>query len=45
MDKRPKSNVLNIKFDISKQANTQRRSGGDEKASQSKGVQCHECEG
>ncbi|MCH86967.1 gag-protease polyprotein [Trifolium medium] len=45
MDKRPKSNVPSIKFDISKQANSQRKNRGDEKTSQSKGVQCHECEG
>ncbi|MCI01380.1 hypothetical protein A2U01_0022405, partial [Trifolium medium] len=45
MDKRPNSNVQNIKFDINKQANTQRRTRGDEKTSQSKGIQYHECEG
>ncbi|MCI15576.1 gag-protease polyprotein, partial [Trifolium medium] len=45
MDRRPKSNVQNIKFDISKQTNTQRRTRIDEKTSQLKGVQCHECEG
>ncbi|MCI46794.1 gag-pol polyprotein, partial [Trifolium medium] len=45
MDKRPRSNVKNIQFDISKQANTQKKTRNDEKISQAKGVQCHDCEG
>jgi hypothetical protein len=45
MDKRPESDVPNILFDISKQANNNRRTRTNDKAGQSKGVQCHECEG
>ncbi|MCI39208.1 gag-protease polyprotein, partial [Trifolium medium] len=45
MDKRSKSNMPSTKFDISKQINNQRRTRGDENISQSKGLQCHECEG
>ncbi|MCI46055.1 gag-protease polyprotein, partial [Trifolium medium] len=45
MDKRPRSNVRNIQFDINKQANNQKKTRNDEKTNQAKGVQCHECEG
>ncbi|MCI28292.1 gag-pol polyprotein, partial [Trifolium medium] len=45
VDRRPRTNVENIFLDISKNACTQRESGTDEKRSQGKGVQCHECEG
>ncbi|MCI77667.1 gag-pol polyprotein [Trifolium medium] len=45
MDRRPRSNVQNIKFDISKQANTQKKTRTYEKTNQAKGVQYHECEG
>jgi hypothetical protein len=42
MDRRPKTNVKDIPFDISK--NT-RKPKSDDKPNQSKGIQCHECEG
>ncbi|MCI19135.1 gag-protease polyprotein, partial [Trifolium medium] len=45
MDKSPRSNVKNIQFDISKQANNQKKTRNYEKGSQPNGVQCHECEG
>ncbi|MCI51611.1 gag-pol polyprotein, partial [Trifolium medium] len=45
VDRRPRTNIENICLDISKNASTQRESGTDEKTSQGKGVQCHECEG
>ncbi|MCI48670.1 gag-protease polyprotein [Trifolium medium] len=45
MDRRPRSNVKNIRFDISKNAGTQGKTRTDEKTNQRKGVQCHECEG
>jgi len=45
MDRKTKGNVPNIRFDISKSANNFRRTKTDDKVGQSKGVQCHECEG
>ena len=44
-DLRPKPNVHNIRFGISKQQNFLKKTRTDEKSNQSKGVQCHECQG
>ena len=43
MDRRSRPNVRNIPFDIRKGSEYQRKS--EEKPSQSKGIQCHGCEG
>ncbi|MCH87884.1 gag-protease polyprotein, partial [Trifolium medium] len=45
MDRRPRSNVKNIPFDISKNVSSQKKPKTDEKTNQGKCVQCHECEG
>jgi hypothetical protein len=42
---RARRNVKNIQFDISKQGTTSVKTKTDDKPNQSKGVQCHECEG
>ncbi|KAK2421589.1 gag-protease polyprotein [Trifolium repens] len=45
MDRRPKKNYTNIQTDTNKQGSTSSKAKTDEKPSQGKGVQCHECEG
>ena len=45
VNRRPRSNGKNIRFDISKQQNNLNNTRTDEKNNQSKGVQCHEFEG
>jgi len=45
VNRRPRSNGKNIRFDISKQQNNLNNTRTDEKNNQSKGVQCRECEG
>ncbi|PNY15185.1 putative LRR receptor-like protein kinase, partial [Trifolium pratense] len=45
MDKRSKFKVSSTKLDISKQVTNQRRTRGDDRLTQSKGVQCHKFEG
>ncbi|MCI04313.1 gag-protease polyprotein [Trifolium medium] len=45
MERRPRPNARNIRFDISKQGSTPKKTRNDEKENQGKGVQCHECEG
>ena len=42
---RPISNGQNIKFNISESQNNLKKTRTDENTNQSKGVQCHECEG
>jgi hypothetical protein len=44
-DRRARSNGQNIRFNINKQGDNQRKAKPDDKNNQSKGVQCHECEG
>ena len=44
MDRNPRSNVKNISSDIHK-SNEMGRKRSEEKYSQGKGIQCHECEG
>ncbi|KAK2359883.1 gag-protease polyprotein [Trifolium repens] len=43
--RRPRSNVQHIQFDISKQRNTSAKTKTDDKTTQDRDVQCHECEG
>ncbi|MCH94353.1 gag-protease polyprotein, partial [Trifolium medium] len=45
MDRRPRTNGKNPTQDISKSTGFSRKPKSDEKSSQSKGIQCHECEG
>ncbi|MCI37797.1 gag-protease polyprotein, partial [Trifolium medium] len=45
MDRRPRTNAKRFSQDISRNTSTQRKPRTDEKPSQSKDVQCHECEG
>jgi hypothetical protein len=45
VDGRQKSNGSNIRFNISKQQTNLKKARPDEKSSQSKELQCHECEG
>jgi len=45
VDRRPKPNGQNIRFDVSKQQNDLKKTRTDEKSNQSKGVHCHECKG
>jgi hypothetical protein len=45
VDRRNRQNAPSIRFDINKQQNGLKKSKPEEKNSQSKGVQCHECEG
>jgi hypothetical protein len=45
MNNRPRSDVQNMSLDIRRNANFQRRVKSDENDSQTKGVQCFECEG
>jgi hypothetical protein len=45
VDRRPRRNVRNIQTDISKLGNTSTKTKTDDKSTQNKGVQCHECEG
>ncbi|KAK2421778.1 gag-protease polyprotein [Trifolium repens] len=45
VDRRPRRNVQHIQPDISKPGNTSAKTKADDKTNQSKGVQCHECEG
>ncbi|KAK2396391.1 hypothetical protein QL285_058047 [Trifolium repens] len=45
VDRRPRRNVQHIQPDISKQGNASAKTKADDKTNQSKGVQCHECEG
>ncbi|KAK2388682.1 gag-protease polyprotein [Trifolium repens] len=45
VDRRPRRNVQHIQPDISKQGNTSAKTKAYDKTNQSKGVQCHECEG
>ena len=45
VDRRNRQNGLSIRFDINKQPNSLKKTKPEEKNSQSKGVQCHECEG
>ncbi|KAK2450393.1 gag-protease polyprotein [Trifolium repens] len=45
VDGRQKSNGSNIRFNISKQQSNLKKARPDEKSSQSKELQCHECEG
>ncbi|KAK2362866.1 gag-protease polyprotein [Trifolium repens] len=45
VDGRQKPNGSNIRFNISKQKTNLKKTRPDEKSSQSKELQCHECEG
>ena len=45
VDRRNRQNGQSIRFDINKQHNGLKKTKPEEKSSQSKGVQCHECEG
>ncbi|KAK2428670.1 gag-protease polyprotein [Trifolium repens] len=45
VDRRNRQNGQSIRFDINKQPNNFKKNKPAEKSSQSKGVQCHECEG
>src|ERR1051325_7227326 len=45
MDPKSRSNVKDIPSDISRSYDSNRRAKSEEKGSQSRGVQCHECEG
>ncbi|MCI06303.1 gag-pol polyprotein, partial [Trifolium medium] len=45
MDRRPKTNGRNFTPDTNRSGGTQRKTKPDEKTSQNKGIQCHECEG
>src|ERR1043165_8198388 len=45
IDPKSRSNVKDIASDISRTYDSSRRSKPEEKGSQSRGVQCHECEG
>ncbi|KAK2387055.1 gag-protease polyprotein [Trifolium repens] len=45
VDRRNRQNGQSIRFDINKQQNGLKKTKPEEKNSQSKGVQCHECEG
>jgi hypothetical protein len=45
VDRRARQNGQNIIFDINKQQNSVKKTRPEEKNSQNKGVQCHECDG
>ncbi|KAK2417316.1 putative mitochondrial protein [Trifolium repens] len=45
VDRRNRQNGQGIRFDINKQHNSLKKSRPDDKSTQGKGVQCHECEG
>ncbi|KAK2357265.1 hypothetical protein QL285_094555 [Trifolium repens] len=45
VDRRNRQNGQSIRFDINKQQNNLKKTKPEEKNNQSKGVQCHECEG
>ncbi|WJX12367.1 hypothetical protein P8452_02877 [Trifolium repens] len=45
VDRRNRQNGQSIRFDINKQQNSLKKIKPQEKSSQGKGVQCHECEG
>ncbi|KAK2364816.1 gag-protease polyprotein [Trifolium repens] len=45
VDRRNRQNGQSIRFDINKQHNSLKKTKPEEKSSQGKGVQCHECEG
>jgi len=45
VDRRPRSNVQNMRSNIDNQPRNVKNVRTDEKSTQSKGVQCHECEG
>ncbi|KAK2380438.1 gag-protease polyprotein [Trifolium repens] len=45
VDRRNRQNGQSIRFNINKQPNSLKKTKPEEKNSQSKGVQCHECEG
>ncbi|KAK2459144.1 putative mitochondrial protein [Trifolium repens] len=45
VDRRNRQNGQGIRFDINKQQNSLKKTNPEEKSNQSKGVQCHECEG
>ena len=45
IDPKSRSNVKNIPSDISRTYDSNRRSKSEEKGSQSRGIQCHGCEG
>ncbi|WJX12437.1 hypothetical protein P8452_02940 [Trifolium repens] len=45
VDRRNRQNGQSIRFDINKQQNSLKKSNPEEKSTQGKGVQCHECEG
>jgi len=45
MDRKPRPNVKNMSFNISKNNDFQRKARTEEKHNQGKGIQCHGCEG
>ncbi|KAK2415952.1 gag-protease polyprotein [Trifolium repens] len=45
VDRKNRQNGQSIRFDINKQQNNPKKTKPEEKSNQSKGVQCHECEG
>ncbi|KAK2418362.1 putative mitochondrial protein [Trifolium repens] len=45
VDRRNRQNGQGIRFDINKQQNSLKKSKPEDKSTQGKGVQCHECEG
>ncbi|KAK2448482.1 gag-protease polyprotein [Trifolium repens] len=45
VDRKNRQNGQSIRFDINKQQNNLKKTKPEEKSNQSKGVQCHECEG
>ncbi|PNX69358.1 gag-protease polyprotein, partial [Trifolium pratense] len=45
MDRKPRANGINFIQDANRSVGTQRKTKPDEKTSQSKDIQCHECEG
>ncbi|KAK2350959.1 putative mitochondrial protein [Trifolium repens] len=45
VDRRNRQNGQDIRFDINKQQNSLKKSKPEDKSTQGKGVQCHECEG
>jgi hypothetical protein len=45
VDGRNRQNEQSMRFDINKQPNNFQKTEPEEKKNQSKGVQCHECEG
>src|ERR1051325_2406022 len=45
MDQKPRSNVKNISSNIIRSYDSSRRTKPEEKGNQSRGIQCHGCEG